>query len=431
MADKTDVLEALKHSNVFLTGGAGVGKSYITNEVIKEYRKEGKQVVSLGSTGVSAVNIGGFTVHSFFVFGIAANFEELRAQDKRAKKRLSDLKKILKATDLIVIDEISMVSTDLLDMISYRLNHYGYLGKVLFVGDFFQLPPVQKQRGDMDIFGEKLYAFESMAWERFDLMIIELTEMKRTQDAEFTHILSKVRRGVCDEEVLHFMHRLWNNESLDPDPTCLFGRNLEVEQTNRARINELETEETILFANIEMFGNVHEKKLASWKAMLPVSEQLTLKVGVPVLFTVNKWGKFVNGERGILRKIEEDHLIVEKEEEYVRVERHEFDLLDMAIKDDGTLESIIQATLSQFPIKLAYAVTIHKSQGMSIDNLVCNVDNIFAPSQFYVAISRAVDPSRLKIDFTKGDLTHYLRRVIHVDARVVRYYEMQHNTGNS
>jgi len=106
LSDKVDVLEALKHSNVFLTGGAGVGKSYITNEVISDCRKRGKQVISLGSTGVSAVNIGGFTVHSFFVFGIAGNFDELAAGDKRAKKRLADLKKILKATDLIIIDEI-------------------------------------------------------------------------------------------------------------------------------------------------------------------------------------------------------------------------------------------------------------------------------------------------------------------------------------
>lgn len=426
MSDKIEVLEALKHSNIFLTGGAGVGKSYITNEVISEYRKRGKQVVSLGSTGVSAVNIGGFTVHSFFVFGIAGDFDELAVGDKRAKKRLKDLKKVLKATDLIVIDEISMVSTSLLDMIAYRLNNYGYLGKVMFVGDFFQLPPVQKNTHS-DVFGAKLYAFESMAWNRFELMVIELTQMKRTTDAEFTHILSKIRKGICDEEIIVYMTRLWNNDHSE-NPTHLYGRNLEVEQTNRAKINELDSEETILFANIEMFGQVHEKKLTSWKNMLPISEQLTLKEGVPILFTVNKWGKFVNGERGILHKIEEDYLVVEKEDEYVRVERHDFDLLDMQVKDDGTVESISLATLSQFPLKLAYAVTIHKSQGMSIDNLVCNVDNIFAPSQFYVAISRAINPIKLKLDFNKGDLTQYLSRVISVDQRVVKYYEGLKNT---
>ncbi len=421
MSSKVEVLEALKHSNVFLTGGAGVGKSYITNEIITDYRKRGKQVVSLGSTGVSAVNIGGFTVHSFFIFGIASNFDELEAGDKRAKKRLTDLRKILKHTDLIIIDEISMVSANLLDMIAYRLDSYGYLGKVMFVGDFFQLPPIQKQNRRDDIFGNKLYAFESMAWERFNLTVIELTEMKRTTDAEFTHILSKVRRGICDEEVISYMHKLWNNEDMQKDSTYLFGRNLEVEQTNRAKINELDTEETIFFANVEMFSKVNEKKMASWKKMLPVSEQLTLKEGVPILFTVNKWGKFVNGERGILKKIENDYLIVEKSDEYIRVEKHDFDLLDMMVKDNGEIETISMATLSQFPLKLAYAVTIHKSQGMSIDNLVCNVDNIFAPSQFYVAISRAIDPKKLKIDFNKGDLTHYLHKVIHVDSRVTSF----------
>jgi len=361
------------------------------------------------------------------VFGVAGNFDELNQSDKRAKKRLIDLRKILKATDLIIIDEISMVSTDLMDMIAYRLNNYEYLGKVLFVGDFFQLPPVQKQQGRNDIFGAKLYAFESMAWERFDLMVIELTVMKRTTDAEFTHILSKVRKGICDEEVVRYMTRLWNTDGMEKDPTYLYGRNLEVEQTNRAKINELDTEETILFANIEMFGAIHEKKLSGWKNMLPISEHLTLKEGVPILFTVNKWGKFVNGERGILRKIEENHLIVEKEEEFVRVERHEFDLVDMLVKEDGTVETMSLATLSQFPLKLAYAVTIHKSQGMSIDNLVCNVDNIFAPSQFYVAISRAVNPKNLKLDFNKGDLTQYLQRVISVDKRVVEYYKNLEN----
>ncbi|MEA3490895.1 MAG: AAA family ATPase [Campylobacterota bacterium] len=424
MSDVTDILEALKHTNVFLTGGAGVGKSYMTNEVISQFRRDGKQVAALGSTGVSAVNIGGFTVHSFFVFGISANFDELKMGDKRVKHRLSDLKKILKATDLIIIDEISMISTDLLDMIAYRLNTLGYLGKLLLVGDFFQLPPIQKQKEKKALFGDRLYAFESSAWEQFELMVIELTEMKRTEDREFTKILHKIRRGICDDEVLSYITRLWNNDSADQgDPTYLYGRNLEVEQINRAKIDELETDETILFAHIEMFGKVHEKKLLGWKKMLPVSEQLILKEGVPILFTVNKWGKFVNGERGILRSIEEDHLIVEKEEEFVRVERHTFDLLDMLVKPDGTIETISLATLSQFPLKLAYAVTIHKSQGMSIDRLVCNVDNIFAPSQFYVAISRAIDPKRLKIDFSRGDLTRYLQRVISVDHRVVEYYD--------
>jgi len=423
MPSLIDVLDHLAHRHVFLTGGAGTGKSYLTNEIIAHYRAEGRQVVALGSTGVSAVNINGFTIHSFFAFGIASNFDELAQSDKRNKKRLSDLKKILKATDLIIIDEISMVSTDLMDMILHRLEHYHYEGRVMLVGDFYQLPPIVKGGRGNGLFGDQLYAFESTAWQRLDPVTVELTQMQRTQDAEFTHILGKIRQGICDEEVEHFCFRLANNTVDESrNPTHLYGRNLEVEQRNRARLNMLPTEETILFANLETFASIHANRLATWKKLLPVSEQLTLKVGVPVLFTINKWGSYVNGERGIVRAIEADHILVEKEDAFVRVERHDFDLLDMVVDDEGKIEPVAQATLSQYPLKLAYAVTIHKSQGMSIDHLVCNVDNIFAPSQFYVAISRATDPKQLRLDFNRGDLGAYLKRVIHVDERVRQFY---------
>ena len=424
MSDVDLVLHHLKENNVFLTGGAGVGKSYTTTEIIRLYQSQSdEQVVALGSTGVSAVNIGGFTIHSFFVFGISNNFEELDQHDKRSRSRLLELKKILKATDLIIIDEISMVSATMMEMIHYRLNSMGYQGKLLFVGDFFQLPPVQKFGQANDLFGEKVYAFESDAWRSFSPVVIELTEMKRTSDAEFTHILHKVRIGQCDQEVGDYMFRLANNSITDENPTFLFGRNAEVNATNRAKLDAIDAEEHLLFATFEEHqGRVHEKRLASWKNMLPIEEQLTLKVGVPVLFTINKWGKYANGERGIVNKIEEDYIIVEKENIFVRVERHDFELLEMKSDNKGKIKSVKLATLSQFPLKLAYAVTIHKSQGMSIDNLVCNVDNIFAPSQFYVAISRAINPKNLRLDFNRGDLSRYLNGIIRVDMRVIEYY---------
>ena len=425
MSDVDLVLHHIKDNNVFLTGGAGVGKSYTTTEIIRLYRSQkDEQVVALGSTGVSAVNIGGFTIHSFFVFGISSNFEELDQNDKRSRSRLSELKKILKATDLIIIDEISMVSSSMMEMISYRLSSMGYLGKLLFVGDFFQLPPVQKFGKNSDnLFGEKLYAFESDAWRSFAPVVIELTEMKRTSDAAFTHILHKVRVGQCDLEVVNYMLSLSNTQIEDENPTFLFGRNAEVNATNKKKLAAVDADEHLLFATFEEHqGKVHEKRLASWKNMLPVEEQLLLKVGVPVLFTINKWGKYANGERGIVNKIEEDYIIVEKEEIFVRVERHDFDLLEMKSDEKGKIESIKVATISQFPLKLAYAVTIHKSQGMSINNLVCNMDNIFAPSQFYVAISRAIDPKNLRLDFNKGNLARYLQRMVKVDMRVVEYY---------
>jgi ATP-dependent exoDNAse (exonuclease V) alpha subunit len=219
------------------------------------------------------------------------------------------------------------------------------------------------------------------------------------------------------------MMRLSNTQITNENPTFLFGRNAEVNATNKEKLAAVEADEHLLFATFEEHqGKIHETRLASWKNMLPVEEQLLLKIGVPVLFTINKWGKYANGERGIVHKIEEDYIIVEKDEIYVRVERHDFDLVEMKSDDKGKIQSIKVATMSQFPLKLAYAVTIHKSQGMSIDNLVCNVDNIFAPSQFYVAISRAVNPRNLRLDFNRGDLSSYLQRMVKVDIRVVQYY---------
>ena len=431
MANVNLVLKHLQQSNVFLTGGAGVGKSYTTIQIIEQYRNQtDEQVVALGSTGVSAVNIGGFTIHSFFVFGISSNFEELKTNDKRSRSNLSELKNILKVTDLIVIDEISMVSATMMEMIDYRLNSLGYLGKLLFVGDFFQLPPIQKfEKNNNDLFEKPLYAFESEAWKSFDPIVIELTDMKRTTDVAFTHILQKIRVGTCDNEVINYMLKLSNNYLNEPNPTFLFGRNAEVNRTNREKLTFVDADEYILYATFqEHKKNIHEKRLDSWKNMLPVEEKLTLKVGVPVLFTVNKWGQYVNGERGIIIQIEKDYVIVEKEEEYIKVERYDFDLREMTIDISGKVTAVKLATLSQFPLKLAYAVTIHKSQGMSIDDLVCNMDNIFSPSQFYVAISRAINPRNLRLEFTKGDIIHYIQRLIKVDKRVLQYYKELNNT---
>jgi len=424
MSSLSDILNTLENSNVFLTGGAGVGKSYLTTEIIKYYKEHNnKEVVALGSTGVSAVNIGGFTVHSFFIFGIGSNFEELKNLDKRNKQRLTQLKKIIQTIDLIVIDEISMISSDMLDMIRYRLESMGYNGRLMLVGDFFQLPPIVRQSPPYTLFANRLYAFESESWSHLKLKVIELDTIYRTSDAYFGAILSKIRLGVCDKEVVEYLQSLRDNHGVyQNEPTYLFGRNVEVEQMNRLRLDALSSEETLLFADVKNHAKLDTQRIDKWVNMLPVSSALTLKVDAPVLFSVNKWGRFVNGDRGIVIAIENDTIAVRKEDEIIRVERHDFELLELDIDSEGGLHSKASATFSQFPLKLAYGVTIHKSQGMSIEQLVCNVDHIFAPSQFYVAISRATNPKNLKIDLTHSDIAHYLQRVIKVDQRVVEYY---------
>ncbi len=418
------LLNTLKTENVFLTGGAGVGKSYLAKEVISHYKNNSKHIVVLGSTGISAVNIGGQTLHSFFSFGICSSLEELVANDKKNRKKIKELKELLKSCDLIVIDEISMVSSNLLDMIKYRVQSTIFEGSFLFTGDFFQLPPIVKKFGVNNLFSKDLYAFQSSAWEFFDPVVIELKDMKRTNDKEFFHILKKVRMGQIDTEVIEYLIKLSKNSTvLKKEPTFLYGRNKEAIDTNANKLSQHGGKEVILNAEVSLHNKkASAKKIQSWKNSLPVNEELKLKIGVPVLFTSNKWGKFFNGERGIVKDIAKDSITIEKNGRDVKVEKQDFDLIEYEYSVNEEVKENSLATMSQYPVKLAYAITIHKSQGMSIDKLVCNINNIFTPSQFYVAIGRAVNPNNLYIEYNREDLQNYLKRIINIDNRVKQYY---------
>ncbi len=419
---KDKVLELLKTRNVFLTGGAGVGKSFLTKEIISFYKKNLKNTVVLGSTGISAISIGGQTIHSFFGFGICNSTDELIMQDKKNRRKIKEIKEILKSCDLIVIDEISMVSAFLLDMIRYRVQSSMFEGSFLFVGDFFQLPPIVKRLNSL--FGQNIYAFESEAWEIFNPVIVELFEMKRTKDRRFFEILSKIRVGKLDNEVLEYLEKLSQNSKVfKNNPTFLYGRNLEANITNIKKLSNHPNKEFSLSADISLHQKrLSDKKIQSWIKALPIDEELKLKVGVPILFTSNKWGKFYNGERGIIKDFDENSLMIEKNNKEVRVQRQDFDLIEYKTDKNGDIKENSLVTVSQYPVKLAYAITIHKSQGMSIENLVCNIDNIFARSQFYVAIGRAVNPKKLHLEYKRDNLREYLKRIVAVSDSVKEFY---------
>jgi len=422
------VIDLLRSDNIFLTGGAGVGKSYLTKKVVDYYKAECMNVVVLGSTGISAVNVGGQTIHSLFAFGIANNFEELKSRDRYNKNRLKELAKILKNLHLLIIDEISMVSADLLEMILYRLRAGGFKGKLMVVGDFYQLPPVVKQKSNDTLLGEAVYAFESAAWEHFDFVTVELMKVRRTSDEAFMQILNYVRRGVLNEEVFSYLEALREHDFDTTNATVLFGRNYEADILNQTKVALIETAEFVKEANIEIKDkNLDERRLVSWKKTLPVVENLILKEGVPVIFTTNRWGFYHNGERAVIEHIDEDSIIVEKNHRLIKVDRFDFELGRSTLDGEGHIDSEVVCTFSQFPLRPAYGITIHKSQGMSLDNLVCNVDYIFADSQFYVALSRATDPQRLKIAFTRGDFREYLKRVVRVSDSVTKFYENLEN----
>jgi ATP-dependent exoDNAse (exonuclease V) alpha subunit len=422
------VIDLLRSENVFLTGGAGVGKSYLTKKVVDYYKAECLNVVVLGSTGISAVNVGGQTIHSLFAFGIANNFEELKSFDKYNKNRLRELTKILKKLHLLIIDEISMVSADLLEMILYRLRSGGFKGKLMVVGDFYQLPPVVKQKNNDSLLGEAIYAFESSAWEYFDFVTVELMKVHRTSDEDFMRILNFVRRGRLNEEVFCYLESLRENNFDMTNATTLFGRNYEADILNSSKVASIPTQEFVKKAEIEIKdAKVDTRRIERWKKTLPVVEDLALKEGVPVIFTTNRWGFYHNGEKAVIEHIDEDSIVVQKNHRLVKVERFDFELSHSVLSGEGNLDSEVVCTFSQFPLRPAYGITIHKSQGMSLDHLVCNVDHIFADSQFYVALSRATEPKRLKIAFSRGDFRAYLHRVVKVSDRVSAFYENLEN----
>ena len=414
------LLKLLETNNVFLSGGAGVGKSYLTNKIIQTYQKNGKSVVPLGSTGISAVNIGGYTIHSFFVFGIANNLEELKYFDKKNKKRLNDLKKILSNIDLIIIDEISMVSATLMDMIYYRLWSFGFSGKLLVVGDFYQLPPVIKTAKDNSLFSQEIFAFESMAWSKFDFKPIILDEVKRVNDLDFVKILSKIRVGICDREVKEYLNFLLNRDINFPaEPTYLFGRNDTALALNREKLALLDGDEMFYYWQVDKLEDINQKRFESWANALPVDKILNLKVGAPVIFTKNEWGRYVNGQRGVVVDLDVDKIVVRSKGRDIELKQHIFEMTEF---DSDSLEPKVIATISQYPIKLAYAITIHKSQGMSIELLNCNLDHLFASGQLYVAISRSSNPKFLKIDYSRSDFNSYLDRVIVKNEIVDKFY---------
>lgn len=425
----------LTYDNVFLSGGAGVGKSFLTNELIRSYKSKNKIVVPLGSSALSAFNIGGVTLHSFFCLGYCQDMNTLSVFDRNQKQRekLAKLKEILKKIDLIIIDEISMVSADIFEMIGFRLRNSQFEGKILVVGDFFQLPPVIKEKKE-NLFLNSTYAFSSFFWKDLNFKNIKLSQSKRTHNLEFYRNLSLIRQGFLDDKILNFFENLCINandlQKLDDDYTLLCGINKKVNITNQTRLNKLETELVCFKAQIRKERkDIEEQRIETWIKSLNILDELHLKIGARVIFCVNNWEKgYYNGEQGVVESInyEEDKTyigIMKNSGVKIMLEPYVFFMEELEQNNNEMFIDVL-ASVSQYPIKLAYAITIHKSQGMSIDKLVCDIDHIFENGQLYVALSRAINPSTLKIYFAKRiNFKSYFISILKFDMSVREFYQ--------
>ena len=418
------ILKTLQaRKNVFLTGGAGTGKSYTTKCIIENFYKSGKNVVALGSTGISAVNIGGITLHSFFRFGRINDINELAKHDKTQRNELKELYKVLSRLDLIIIDEISMVRSSTFEMLAYRLRMGGFKGALLVVGDFYQLEPVvsRDEKGQNSLFGG-FYAWQSMAWGDMSFVNFMLTKPKRTSDLGFFSILERIRVGVCDDEVMGFLaSRVEQNPPANA--LRLFGTNAKVDALNEERLNMLKTPLFHIEAAIKASQGVSETELKSWLAGINIAKVLELKVGAEVIICANKRGSYYNGERAEVLELKEDGIIVRKHnDELCSIEPVCLELNAYA-DENGNVAKQVLASFVQYPLRLAYAITIHKSQGMSLDDYICDVNDIFASGQLYVALSRAKSAKGLFLE--QSSTLNRLRSKIRPNDAVAQFYAGQ------
>lgn len=418
------ILKTLQaRKNVFLTGGAGTGKSYTTKCIIENFYKSGKNVVALGSTGISAVNIGGITLHSFFRFGRINDINELAKHDKTQRNELKELYEVLSKLDLIIIDEISMVRSSTFEMVAYRLRMGGFKGALLVVGDFYQLEPVvsRDEKGQNSLFSG-FYAWQSMAWSDMNFINFMLTKPKRTSDLGFFSILERIRVGVCDDEVMGFLaSRVEQNPPANA--LRLFGTNAKVDALNEERLNMLKTPLFHVEAAIKASQGVSETELKSWLAGINIAKVLELKVGAEVIICANKRGSYYNGERAEVLELKEDGIIVRKHnDELCSIEPVCLELNAYA-DEGGNVAKQVLASFVQYPLRLAYAITIHKSQGMSLDDYICDVNDIFASGQLYVALSRAKSAKGLFLE--QNSTLNRLRSKIRPNDAVAQFYAGQ------
>jgi ATP-dependent exoDNAse (exonuclease V) alpha subunit len=367
----------LSGASVFLTGAPGAGKTYILNEFINSAIRRGKRVAVTASTGIAATHIGGTTIHSWSGLGIKDSLSEW---DLDRMKQTDRLVQRYNSVDVLVIDEISMLHGARLDMVNQvckllRENNAPFGGlQVILVGDLFQLPPVSRGREPVD------FAYLSQAWQELDPKVCYITEQHRQTavgDA-LLDLLESMRRGEVNE-----LHELSLKERLELQPddpgtiTRLYSHNVDVDAINSQHLKQLPGRE---YRYQMQLGGSRNKAESFAKALL-APEVLTLKQGAEVMFVVNDYVKgFYNGSRGTVVDFENGTPVVElKTGKFIKVEPH-----DWSLEEDGKT----RATASQLPLRLAWAITIHKSQGMSLDAAIIDLSRSFAPGMGYVALSR-------------------------------------------
>jgi len=397
--------------NLFVTGRAGTGKSTLLNYLADN---TSKQLVICAPTGVAALNVGGQTIHSLFRLPIGVIADQDIPQS-------AELRKLLSTIDTLVIDEVSMVNADLLDAVDRSLRQarqrrsepFGGVQVVLF-GDPYQLAPVPGEGDERAYFGDhyrSMWFFDAKVWDEADLTIYELTTIHRQHEGEFKYMLNAVRHGGVTAEIAARLNEVGARPAPTDGAITLATTNGTVTRINATELARLPGR--VLTAKAEVSGDFGGRAF-------PADEALELKLGARVMFLRNDVGgdipRWVNGSVGTVTKIDTTVWVdIDGDRHEVRPAiwekfRYSYSPLTKALKKD------VVAEFTQFPLRLAWAVTIHKSQGKTYDRAIVDLgQRSFAPGQTYVALSRisALDGLFMTRPLRPSDII--------VDENVVRF----------
>jgi len=401
--------------DVFITGKAGTGKSTLLSHFRQSTSRE---VVVVAPTGVAAVNVGAQTMHSFFGFRPDVTVEKARYA---AKKATEDGKtKLYRMMETLIIDEISMVRADLFDCADQflrtvretPLEPFGGV-RVIMIGDLYQLPPVVTSR-ERDIFSKHYmspFFFDSKVYPEMEISVLELEKIYRQHDELFIDLLGAVRNNTIDHSGLSILNSRVATDVIDIDDGAIYltALNREADEVNEAKLAKLKGRSRRYEAELQ--GDFDEKAF-------PADPHLSLKVGAQVMMLNNdQFGRWVNGTIGRVVAMRSDSIDVELQDGSVEeVEPHNWQMFSYEFNERSRhIVSEPVGNFIQLPVMLAWAVTIHKSQGKTFDNAVIDAGRAFAPGQVYVALSRLRTLEGIR-------LAHPLKRShLRVDWRVVRF----------
>lgn len=403
-----DILDAIDEGhNVFITGSAGSGKTFLASQFA---RNTDKIAALTATTGIAALNIGGDTLHR--VAGIGISCRQFEADKiistwyKRAKsKYASDAERwnLIQNLEVLIVDEVSMLRSDQFDLIdtvfsAVRSNHLPFGGvQLVLVGDFFQLPPVVTNydiRRYPDL--KKPFAFQSNAWKHAGIKAFNLSTNYRQTEGKFLDALEQIRIGnVTQKADRLFASRLNAKLKSGFDPVRIFPHRKTASDENMKRLRILPASK--MLSEAEYTGK--DRDVESLKKECPAEDSLYFCLDAQVMMLTNDIkGRWVNGSMGTIEAIDENGnpAIRLSGGEIVNVEYHSWERIRHVVKK-GKTETKVLATMKQFPFKLAYASTIHKSQGLTLDYVDMDLSNCFTHGQAYVALSRAKDIDGLRL----------------------------------